>query len=86
MGRSTNMIIASIFAFFYFFLCPDARNHCQSILDSPPFFMFPCFAVFVICAGFSFPEFSLILCLTIQYNTVILYVVVNPCVITVYCI
>lgn len=52
------MIIASIFAFFYFCLCPDARNHRQSIADSPPFFMFPCFAVFLICAGFSLPEFQ----------------------------
>lgn len=56
--RSTNMIIASIFAFFYFCLCPDARNHRQSIPDSPPFFMLPCFAVFLICAGFSLPEFQ----------------------------
>lgn len=52
------MIIASIFAFFYFCLCPDARNHRQSIPDSPPFFMFPCSAVFLICTGFSLPEFQ----------------------------
>lgn len=68
-GRSTNMIIASIFAFFYFCLCPDARNHRQSILDSHPFFMLLCFAVVLICAGFSLPEFHPYFCAS-QYNTV----------------
>lgn len=53
------MIIASIFAFFYFCLCPDARNHRQSVLDSPPFFMFLCFAVFLICSGLFLLEFQL---------------------------
>lgn len=37
-----NMIIASIFAFFYFRLAPDARNHHQSIPDFPLFFRFSC--------------------------------------------
>lgn len=68
-GRSTNMIIASIFAFFYFCLCPDARNHRQSILWPPPFFTFLFFAVFFVCTRFSLLSLSLIFFLTIQYST-----------------
>lgn len=39
MWWGANMIIASIFAFFYFCLCQGARNHCQSIPDFPPFLL-----------------------------------------------
>lgn len=78
------MIIASIFAFFYFCLCPDARNHRQSILDSPPFFMCLRFAVFLICAGLSLPEFQPYF---VPHNTIqcILYLAVKrwKCVFTV---
>lgn len=69
-GRSTNMIIASIFAFFYFCLCPDARNHRQSVLDSPPFFMFLCFAVFLICFWLFLPSSRHILYFTKQCSGV----------------
>ena len=68
-GRSTNMIIASIFAFFYFCLFQDLRNHPQSILPSP-FFMFLCFAVLVIQSALSLLECPAYLFPSKRYRTI----------------
>lgn len=56
MGGGTNMIIASIFAFFYFRLGPDARNHHRSIPDFPLFFRFSCatWRCWFVCTSCSF--------------------------------